>query len=321
VRFKWLAVGGIAVAVILAVVVFRKDKSLDIAYREVNLGRGDLEVTILSTGVVQPENRLEIKPPISGRIDDVLVKEGQVVRKGTILAWMSSTERAALMDAARSKGADELSRWQELYRATPIMAPINGTIILRNVEPGQTFTNQDPVFVMSDRLTIKAQVDETDIAQIKLKQKATVVLDAYPGQTIPARVDQIAFDAKTVNNVTTYVVDVLPESPSHLMRSGMTANVSFSVALKNDVLLIPNEAVKAEDGTFFVMIPSKDRKNPARKIVEVGITDGKLTEVLSGLVEGDVVLAADFKLAGKNASTQTNPFSPIGRVRRGGGGR
>ena len=53
--------------------------------------------------------------------------------KGQILAWMSSTERAALMDAARSKGPEEVSRWEELYRPTPILAPIRGTVISRNI--------------------------------------------------------------------------------------------------------------------------------------------------------------------------------------------
>src|SRR3954471_4307740 len=70
--------------------------------REVEVQRGRIEVTVTATGIVQPENRVEIKPPISGRVESVLANEGDRVPKGKILAWMSSTERAALLDAARA---------------------------------------------------------------------------------------------------------------------------------------------------------------------------------------------------------------------------
>ena len=100
---------------------------------------------------------------------------------------------------------------------------------MRNIEPGQTFTSQDAVFVMSDRLTVKAQVDETDIAKIALKQGARGAR-RLSDQSMPAHVDQIAYDAKTVSNVTTYEVDVLPETTPAFMRSGMTVSVAFQMA-------------------------------------------------------------------------------------------
>ncbi len=288
---------------------WKRSAPADVVYREVAVSRGNIEAVILSTGTVQPENRLEIKPPIAGRIDNVLVQEGHVVKKNQVLAWMSSTERAALLDAASAKGPQELKRWEELYRATPILAPINGTIIVRSVEAGQTFTSQDSVFVISDRLTVKAQVDETDVAQIHLKQKAWLVLDAYPDQTIPGHVDQIAYEAKTVNNVTTYVVDVLPEKTPAFMRSGMTANVSFSSASAQNVLLLPSNAVRTRDGRSTVLIKSPDKNaKPIEKEITLGITDGKRVEV-SGVTEGEIVLVAQLKPSG--GASGTNPFSPL----------
>jgi len=250
-------------------------------------------------------------------VETVLTDEGQVVKKGQILAWMSSTERAALLDAARAKGPEELQHWEELYRATPILAPINGSIILRNVEAGQTFTGQDSVFVMSDRLTINAQVDETDIAQIKPKQKAEIVLDAYPGQAMAAQVNKIAYDAKTVNNVTTYIVDVLPERTPAFLRSGMTANVTFYVAEKHDVIVLPSEAIKTEDGAFYVLVksPQPGGKSEKRRI-ETGINDGKRTEIVAGVTEADTVLIAQLKGKTGQSAGQSNPFSPMGSRRR-----
>jgi macrolide-specific efflux system membrane fusion protein len=229
---------------------------------------------------------------------------------------MSSTERAALIDAASAKGPEELKRWTELYQPTPILAPISGTLIQRNVESGQTFTTGDAIMVMSDRLTVKALVDETDIAQIKLKQKAKIVLDAYPSQTIPAQVDQIAYDAKTVNNVTTYVVDILPEQTPAFMRSGMTANVTFFVASKKDVLLVPAGAVRMQDGSPVVTLKGQKASTPgADTKIETGASDGKRIEVLSGLAEGDVVLEPQYVPGSKQAGG-TNPFSPMGRGRK-----
>ena len=251
----------------------------------------------------------------------MLVDEGKRVHKGQILAWMSSTERAALLDAASAKGPAEVKQWEEMYKPTPILAPINGTIILRNVEAGQGFTTTDAILVMSDRLTVKAQVDETDIAQIALKQDAKIVLDAYPGKTIDARVDQIAYEAKTVNNVTNYVVDVLPLETSETMRSGMTANVTFGVAAKDDALLVPVDAIKTREGSSYILVPNpQSGEPPIERKIETGLTDGKRTEVTSGLAEGDTVLVPEFKLGG--AKNQANPFAPSmpgGKKKKGAG--
>jgi macrolide-specific efflux system membrane fusion protein len=289
-------------------------------YTEHIVKKGSIKIQILSTGVIQPENKVEIKPPIPGRIEKVLIMEGAVVKKGQVLAWMSSTERAAMLDAASSKGPQEVKDWEEMYRATPILAAINGTIIQKNVESGQTFTTQDAILVMSDRLTVKAQVDETDIAQIKLKQKAKITLDAYPEETIEAQVDQIAFDAKTVNNVTTYIVDVLPDVAPAYMRSGMTANVTFNVQSKDDILVVPTEAIKNIEGRSLVMIPNpKDAKEkPLEREVQVGLTDGKKTEITSGLNAGDIILVQEFKVSDKKSGS-SSPFSPMGSPRTRGG--
>lgn len=279
------------------------------SYRSADITTGDITIKILATGTVQPENRLEIKPPVAGRVESVLVKEGQKVRKGQILAWLSSSERAALIDAARSKGNDEVRQWEEMYKPTPLVAPIGGTIILRNVESGQTFTTGDAVLVMSDRLTVKAQVDETDLAQIHLKQRSEIILDAYPEQTLPAKVDQVAYEAKTVNNVTTYLIDVLPDDTPDYMRSGMTANVTFMGDTKNNIVLISNEFIRYENGKPFTLVKSNpSEKKPTLRELQLGLSDGKNSEVISGVSVGEKVFLA----IGKKDSQGSNPFSPMG---------
>lgn len=314
---KTILILGVAITVagIVAYLTVTRGKS-DITYKQVPIQKGDIAITILSTGTVQPENRLEIKPPIAGRVEKVLVEEGQQVKKGQILAWMSSSERAALLDAARAEGPTEVKRWSELYRPTPVLAPIDGTIILLSVESGQTFAGTDSILSMSDRLTVKAQVDETDIAQIKVGQRAEIILDAYSTQKVPGKVDKISYDAKSVNNVTTYQVDVLPDSTPDFMRSGMTANVTFFISSKEGILVVSNQAFKNKNGVTTALVKTGDGN--AERELELGVTDGRQTEVVSGLNEGDVVLIPQMNANGRPKGS--NPFSPMGQPRPAAGG-
>jgi macrolide-specific efflux system membrane fusion protein len=227
---------------------------------------------------------------------------------------MSSTERAALLDAARTKGPEELKRWEEMYRPTAIIAPIRGMVIARNTEPGQTFTANDAVFVMSDLLTVKAQVDETDIALVKLRQPADVTLDAYPEHAFKGQVEAIAYDAKTVSNVTTYEVDVQPHNPPAFLRAGMTANVRFHVASKENALLLPSAAIRVRDGGTYVLVPAGD--GTVEREVRVGLTDGRNSEVAEGLAEGDKVLIAQLRKNGTgNEKRTSSPLTPGSRKR------
>ncbi|MGI6523842.1 MAG: efflux RND transporter periplasmic adaptor subunit [Bdellovibrionota bacterium] len=275
--------------------------------QKITVKLGKISTTVLTTGTVEPQNRLEIKPPIAGRVEEVLVNEGDQVKNGQLLAWMSSTERAALLDAARAISPAELSKWQQYYKPTPIYAPISGTVILRDVEPGQTFSNE-AVFVLSDRLVVKAQVDETDLRQILLQQKATIVLDAYPQEQIPATVSHIAYEATTVNNVTTYIVDVIPEATPAFMRSGMTANITFNVETKENIIVIPQSAVKYKNGKTYVQIPAaKDKITEVQ--IEVGDSEGDLIEVKNGLQVGDTIYVTK-SLLFENTERQVSPFMP-----------
>jgi macrolide-specific efflux system membrane fusion protein len=306
-------------AVMIAIVggggyaIYKKNQPPTVAYREVKVERRDINLSVLSTGTVAPENRVDIKAPVAGRAEKVLVHEGQAVKKGQVLVWMSSAERAALIDAATAKGPDEVKRWEDIYRPTPVIAPINGVVIVRNIESGQTFATTDAMLTMSDRLTVKAQVDETDLAKVKVNQDATIMLDAYPTEKIAGKVDRIAYDSTTTNNVTIYYVYVLPNKTPDTMRSGMTANVTFLTEKRDKVLSLPAEAITTAGETNSVLVKGPDG-SPVSRTVEVGLSDGKTTEILSGLTEADTVMIKKIILDKK--SQTTNPFMPT-RVKTG----
>lgn len=298
-------------AAVIAAVRFslRRDGKTD--YISIKVERGDLKVTVTTTGTVKPQNRVEIKPPIPGRIEELFFDEGATVRKGQILGFLSSTDRAALLDAARSKGKAELEHWEQLYKPMPIVAPVDGVIIARNVEPGQTVAANDKMLVMSDRLIVQAQIDETDIGRVKRGQPAELTLDAYPADAIIGVVDQIAYEALIVNNVTMYMVDILPNQVPPFMRSGMTANIQIITVFTNNVLILPANAVQIEGKKASVRQPNPDNPaKPVRTKVGTGLSDGKKIEIISGLKEGDSVLTISTRMPAAK-TTATNPFSPI----------
>jgi macrolide-specific efflux system membrane fusion protein len=274
---------------------------------------GSIEKSISATGTVQPQNRLEIKPPIPGRIENILVEEGQKVKTGDVLALMSSTERAALLDAARLQGEDKLKDWEEIYKAAPLIAPIDGEVIVKAVNPGQTVTSSDAVIVLSDRLIVQAQVDETDIGKVKVGQAAVIGLDAYADMQVKAKVDHIYYESKTVNNVTIYQVDIVPEEVPSEFRSGMSANVRIVQDKKENVLLLSLEVVKQDQGKSFVWISQGHGEKPARAEIRTGLSDDNNIEVLGGLnPEDKVVLKLDVSSSkrSKGAKTASSPFMP-----------
>ncbi|MBN1869243.1 MAG: efflux RND transporter periplasmic adaptor subunit [Candidatus Omnitrophica bacterium] len=289
----------------------RTSAGKNVTFEEINPQAGDIRLTITTTGVVKPQNRLEIKPSISGRIEEILVKEGSLVKKGDILAWMSSTERAALVDAATSQGEQSRQQWEDVYKKTPIISPIDGEVIVRPFEPGQTITMSEALLVLSDRLIVSAQFDETDIRRVKIGQKAVIALDAYPQDKINGIVDHIAYESKLVNNVTIYDVDIVPQKVPDFFRSGMSANVEVIEDERTQVLLIPVRAIQDEDGKKMVTVKKKQFNRREKREIQVGLTDGENAEVISGLTQADVVIV---KVQGyspvKRQGTGTSPFMP-----------
>lgn len=313
--FLWL----VAAALIAAGVIWwrsRATRDEKLPMREVAVERGSIRVTVQATGSVEPRNRVELGSPVPGRIEEVLVREGETVERGQVLAWVSSTERATLLDAARARGPDELARWQTLYKPTPVVAPLDGTVIARLLEPGQTSAPDKPIVVLADRLLVRAQVDETDMARIAVGQRAEIRLDAFPRDVFPARVEHIAFESRVVNNVTIYSTEIVPDELPHFARSGMSAAVTFILAETNGVLVLPLDAVRRNRDRATVMIPgATPRDPPVEREIEVGLDDGRRLEVRSGLSEGDRVLAPDLRLA-PAAAQKTSPFLPFGGARR-----
>lgn len=250
-----------------------------------------IEETVEATGAVSPLNRVEVKPTIAGRIEKLLVNEGDLVKQGQIIAWMSSTDRAAILDGARAQGPEALKKWEDTYKATPIIAPLPGHIILENVVEGQTVDPTVVIYAMSDVLIVLAQVDESDIGRIHIGMPARVVLDSYPNQKDYGKVFDILYEGKNVSNVIQYGVKIRLDKVPKYYRSQMTANISFIIRKKDKALLVPASAVRQKDGVKQVLVPSAQPGGPEEwREVKTGIENDTSVEIVDGLEAGEQVL-------------------------------
>ncbi len=265
---------------------------------------GTLTDSIAASGIVEPRNRVSVMPPLSGRVDSVTVSEGDYVKKGQVLAWMSSTDRATLLDAALNEGPARYKYWEKVYQPTPLIAPISGYIIVRGVENGQAVNPNSAAMVIADKLIVRAQIDETDIGRVKLGQSVRIDLDAYPALKVAGVVDHVSYESKSVNNVTIYQVEVVLRNIPAMFRSGMNANVSIIRSIHKNVLTLPEQAIQYRNGKTFVLV--KQPKGARPKKVKTGLSENGNIEILSGIATTDKILIPSVE--GASTKKTNNPF-------------
>jgi len=200
---------------------------------------------------------------------------------------------------------------------TKVYAPIQGVVSKRNVQIGQIVSSPlnnvgggTVLMTLSDlsRMFILASVDESDIGGIKVGQKVIVTVDAYPGIFFPGDVVRIATQGTNTSNVITFEVkiEVLGEGKEKL-KPEMTANVEIIEDERNNVLLLPTEAVQIIENKKFVLMPGMEEGKGEKREVKTGINNGTDVEILSGLKEGETVLVQNGGINSKwskNTSSQ-----------------
>ena len=235
----------------------------------------------------------------------------------------------AQLDAAKAQvlqGRAALSQAQTNLRYTRIVSPVNGTVISRSIDVGQTVAAsfQTPtLFTIAQDLTkmqIDTSVDEADIGKVKVNQDVRFTVDAYPDINFTGKVSEVRNAPTTVQNVVTYDVIVQVNNAELKLKPGMTANVSIITESRKGVLLVPNSALRfrpqaeGDGSTNAVKKRATGNKGPAiwilennkpkQKKITTGISDGSLTEVVSGeLKEGQEVIVS---MLGQNNDTQSS---------------
>ena len=207
-------------------------------------------------------------------------------------------------------------------RYTRIISPVNGIVVSRNVDIGQTVAAsfQTPtLFNIAQDLT-KMQVDssvaEADIGKIQVGQPVEFTVDAYPDSPFQGSVSEIRNAPITVQNVVTYDVVVKVDNPEMKLKPGMTANVSIIVSSKKNVLRIPNAALRFRPSEKRDMAKQKEKGNGVwvlenktlkRIAVTTGISDGMYTELLSDKIREGQELIVESLAKPKDQSRTSGP--------------
>ncbi|MCB9858359.1 MAG: efflux RND transporter periplasmic adaptor subunit [Phycisphaerales bacterium] len=241
-------------------------------------------------------------------------------------AWHAAQAGILSAEATLSEAEVDLER-------TVIRSPIDGIVIARNIENGQTVAAslQAPeLFVIAadlKRMQVNANVSEADIGVLRKDGPATFRVDAYPGRSFNGRISQIRYNANDVDGIVTYTTMIEVTNDDLALRPGMTANVTFEVARASAVVQIPNAALRFDpappDANGFTKPRGKSKptvyvlknKEPSPVEIETGLTNGSFTELKSGnLKEGDEVIIERNLLAGSGGKPDlTRTFQRGGR--------
>jgi HlyD family secretion protein len=244
---------------------------------------------------------------------DFEVKTAQAAEEAALAALHAAQAQLQADEADERMAEIELSK-------TVITSPIDGVVISRDVDAGQTVAaslSAPTLFTIANDLTkmrVNAAVNETDIGVVHEGMEAEFRVDAYPNRRFRGRVSQVRYAQTVVDNVVTYTTLVDVDNPDLSLRPGMTATIMFEVAKAEDVLMVPNAALRFDPQTVPAEInwrrPGRGKPMQPRVFrldgsalvevpVELGLNDGSFTEVKSQLLsQGDPVVVEKVMVSG-----------------------
>lgn len=214
--------------------------------------------------------------------------------------------------------------YQIQLKKAVVYSPINGVVLERSIEPGQTVASsfEAPVlFTLAEDLTkmeLQVDVDEADVGSIREGQEATFTVDAYPDQPFPAKITQVRFGSETVDGVVTYKTVLVVDNPNLALRPGMTATATITVNKKVGVLLVSNAVLrfsppqtlsvgkKSSGGLLQAMLPRPPSSDSKPSAVEK--TTGRQQQVWK-LSQGNLIPVSITKGVTDGAYTEIEPGS------------
>lgn len=272
---------------------------------------------VYATGYVEPRRPVSVVARTTAPVRDVLVEEGDSVRRGQPLLLLDDREQRMLLDqaaAVRVRATLDERRALTLYgqgwvaRAARdeavatatgarageaaarvrldqmvVRAGIDGVVLKRDVQPGDLATPSRALLQIGNvrDLWVTATVDERDVPQLRIRQQALLKSDAWPGRVIPARLVELTPGGDPTQRA--FRVRIVPDDRSGLP-IGLSLEVNIVVWQKANTVLVPNNAVS--DGAVWKIVDGRAVRQPVR----VGIAGSELTEVSSGLKPGEMVI-------------------------------
>lgn len=229
---------------------------------------------------------------------------------------------------------EEVQRAQTNLGYATITSPIDGVVLSKSVEEGQTVAasfSTPELFTIAQDLTnmqVVADVDEADIGDVKEGERVSFTVDAYPDDTFEGEVKQVRQEATTTNNVVTYEVVISAPNADLKLKPGLTANVTIYTAERKGVLSVPSKALRfipqKETVGKMKIVDAANAKNKVWTIegnsivahkVNIGMTDGTNTQIVGGIAEGTKVITGLNVMGGEEkmpmeAQGEKSPFAP-----------
>lgn len=229
---------------------------------------------------------------------------------------------------------EEVQRAQTNLGYATITSPIDGVVLSKSVEEGQTVAasfSTPELFTIAQDLTnmqVVADVDEADIGDVKEGERVTFTVDAYPDDTFEGEVKQVRQEATTTNNVVTYEVVISAPNADLKLKPGLTANVTIYTAERKGVLSVPSKALRftpqKETVGKMKIVDVANAKNKVWTIegnsivahkVNIGMTDGTNTQIVGGIAEGTKIVTGLNVMGGEEekpmeAQGESSPFAP-----------
>ncbi|HYH06051.1 MAG TPA: efflux RND transporter periplasmic adaptor subunit [Thermoanaerobaculia bacterium] len=350
----------------------------------------DVQVKVTEVGTVEPEVKVDVKSAISGKVIEIIHRDGDIVRRGTVLARVEPdlAQAQSLADTKNSVASAEIrfseakKNWEAdnklflqgllapkqardaeteylearqdydkarekyaiveksgipisqsaaSFQGSSVVAPMDGVVLTKNVEIGESITSGvssfnagTVLFTVADtsRMIVKAGVNEVDIGKIRVGMPVRVTLDAYSKVNFAGRIDRIAPAVRIDEKVRVFDVEIRLDSQGRELRSGMTANIEVIGEKKEKVLTVPVESIFKRDEQEIVYVKKtidpkvfaekkdddkakKDDKDAwkqffDKRVVVTGLADNAKVEILSGLKAGEEVALADPTLSKKD---------------------
>lgn len=229
---------------------------------------------------------------------------------------------------------EEVQRAQTNLGYATITSPIDGVVLSKSVEEGQTVAasfSTPELFTIAQDLTnmqVVANVDEADIGDVKEGERVSFTVDAYPDDTFEGEVKQVRQEATTSNNVVTYEVVISAPNADLKLKPGLTANVTIYTAERKGVLSVPSKALRftpqKETVGKMKIVDATNAKNKVWTIegnsivahkVNIGMTDGTNTQIVGGIAEGTKIVTGLNVMGGEEpkpmeAQSESSPFAP-----------
>lgn len=259
-----------------------------------------------------------------------LFEKGLVAADDFDNAKLSYTQAKEQVASAK----EEVQRAQTNLGYATITSPIDGVVLSKSVEEGQTVAasfSTPELFTIAQDLTnmqVVADVDEADIGDVKEGERVTFTVDAYPDDTFEGEVKQVRQEATTTNNVVTYEVVISAPNADLKLKPGLTANVTIYTAERKGVLSVPSKALRfipqKEAVGKMKIVDVANAKNKVWTIegnsivahkVNIGMTDGTNTQIVGGIAEGTKVVTGLNVTGGEEkmpmeAQGEKSPFAP-----------